>query len=420
MKRSHNSIIALAFALSVCAIVLADPVDVQIDRSASRYNLGVSPFETDKNPATTTEFRETLIDDLTFSRLFNLVTDGPVIRKGKDAVAWKPLGPETVLAGEGRVRGDRFDTELHLFDVASTKEVLSIKKKGALYEARVLAHEAADEIVKYFSGQPGIFSSKIAFVNDSTGRKELYLADYDGKNVKRVTSDNSIVILPRISPDGQKVVFTSYRSGNPDLYMVNRDGSNRVKLSSKAGLNVSPSWSPHGQELAVTLSIHSSPNIYLIDLKGNVKQRITDTPGADTAPSFSPDGSQIVFTSDRSGSPHIYVMNIDGSGLRRLTTVGNCDSAAWSPDGQTILYVKAEGRNRYDIYSIEVLTGLERRLTWGGGDNENAVWSPDSRFILFTSNRRGKYELFIMNADGSEQRPLGNLKGQSFTPHWST
>jgi TolB protein len=102
-----------------------------------------------------------------------------------------------------------------------------------------------------------------------------------------------------------------------------------------------------------------------------------------------------------------------------LTTTGHCDSAAWSPDGLTIAYVKGLPGAKFDIYSIEVLTGIERRLTWNQGNSENPVWSPDSRFIVFTSNRGKKYDLYIMSADGSDQKALVVTKGQSFTPHWS-
>jgi TolB protein len=172
--------------------------------------------------------------------------------------------------------------------------------------------------------------------------------------------------------------------------------------------------------VAITLSINGPPNIYMLDLQGAVTRHVTDAQGADTAPCFSPDGGQLAFTSDRDGAPHIWIMNVDGSGLRRITTASHCDSAAWSPDGQTILYVKGEARGRFDIYSIEVQTGIERRLTWAEGDNENPAWSPDGRFIIFTSTRRKKSELFIMSADGSDQRPLFTNNGQSFTPHWAS
>jgi len=324
-----------------------------------------------------------------------------------------------VASGLIKKSGEQLVIIARLTDTSSGKELLAVEKKGPPAQVRDLAHDVSNDIVKYFTGQKGIFTSKVVFSNNGTGRKELYISDYDGRNTKRLTNDNSIVILPRLSPDGKKIIFTSYISGNPDLYIINRDGTGRRKLSSKAGLNVSPSWAPDSQSFAVTLSMDGPPNIYIMDLAGNVKQRLTSNAGADTAPTFAPDGTQVAYTSDRAGAPHIYIQSLDGSGMRRITTASHCDSAAWSPDGQSIVYVKGGGRDHFDIYSIEVLTGVERRLTWGTGDSENPTWAPDGKTVLFASNRRGKYELFVMQADGTEQRSVFTNNGQSFTPHWS-
>lgn len=416
-------ILAAAMAVAfVAAPLLAEPVDIKLNRSRDRFNLGLSDFyAADKSVATAVPQNATAVvaGDLKFSTLFNLVEKGPDVKSRNDASQWKPLGSDVVVSASIRAKGADVEIQAKLYDTASGKEVLSVTKKGPLSGLRDLSHDLSNDIVKYFTGQPGIFTSKIVFSNNFTGRKELYLADYDGRNAKRLTNDNSIVILPRISPDGRKVVYTSYVSGNPDLYIINRDGTGRRKLSSKAGLNVSPSWTPLSDGLAVTLSMDGPPNIYMIDMNGAVQRRLTSTQGADTAPTFSPDGSQLGFTSDRAGAPHIYIMNIDGTGVRRITTASHCDSAAWSPDGTTIVYVKGGGKARFDLYSIEVLTGIERRLTWGTGDSENPAWSPDGRHILFVSSRRGRSELFMMSADGSEQRPLAINNGESFTPHWS-
>lgn len=415
--------LVLAGFVGLSSFLHADPIDIQLDRSRDRFNLGVSDFFSDDkvvDPSLVSAHQTVVVADLDFSKLFNLLQKGPTVRRKGDALEWAQLGSDVVLSASLRGRSqDQLEILVKLNDTHSGKEVLSLSRKGTRAEIRTNAHDISNEVVKYFTGQPGIFNSKIVFSNDVTGRKELYLADYDGKNMKRLTNDNSIVILPRMSPDGKRIVFTSYMAGNPDLYIINRDGTGRKKLSAKAGLNVSPSWAPNNQDLAVTLSQDGPPNIYLIDTQsGMVKQRLTDAQTADTAPTFSPDGNQIAFTSDRDGAPHIYVTNIDGSGLRRITTASHCDSAAWSPDGQIIVYVKGEDKY-FDIYSIEVLTGLERRLTWGNGDSENPSWSPDGRFILFTSTRRGKPELFTMSADGSDQKVLPTNNGKSFTPHWS-
>lgn len=401
----------------------ADPIQVQIDRSVEKFRLGLSKFDARSrhlSNAIVDEFHRTLARDLKFSRLFEIVSQGPQVTNRSDVSQWITLGSQGVLGGDltllSRGRGQASGV---LYELPSTKPLVKFRVRHDTWDTRYLAHLAADEVVSYFTGQKGVFTSNVVFVNDQTGRKELYISLYDGSALRRLTNDNSIVILPRLSPDGNKIIFTSYRSGNPDLYLIGTDGHGRRLVSAKAGLNVSPSWSPNNRELAVTLSKDGPPNIYLMDLSGKVLKRLTDGKGADTAPAFSPDGGQIAFTSDRAGAPHIYVVNLDGSGLRRLTTDGHCDSAAWSPDGKTLVYVKGKGGTRFDIYSIDVLTGVERRLTWSEGDNENPTWSPDSQSILFTSTRRGKTELYTMAADGTSQEPVGGVKGQSFTPHWS-
>lgn len=419
MKKLFFGTLLLGAVIPV--LIKASPIDVQIDRFAQKYDLGLSAFvTTDSDAGISADFQEALSRDLKFCKVFNLIEKGPLVKGRADVTAWAPLGATQVLAGTfRRGSGGRLESNARVYDSGNGKEVLEVRPRVVTGDPRRLAHEVANEVVKYFTGQAGFFNSKIVYVNDATGRKELYIADYDGRSPRRLTNDNSIAILPRISPDGNKIIFTSYSRGNPDLYIMNTDGSGRQRISAKAGLNVSPSWAPNGQELAITLSINGPPNIYLVDLQGNIKRRLTDASTADTAPCFSPDGNQIVFTSDRAGAPHIYICNLDGTGLRRLTTVGHCDSATWSPDGTTIVYVKSESGNRFDLYSIEVLTGIERRLTWGPGDNENPSWSPDGRFVLFVSTRRGKSELFTMMADGSEQAPLFQTKGQCFTPYWS-
>ena len=106
--------------------------------------------------------------------------------------------------------------------------------------------------------------------------------------------------------------------------------------------------------------------------------------------------------------------------MRRLVqTDGWCDSPAWSPQGHLIAFTMSERGKNFDIYTVEVGTGRLARLTYGEGDNENAAWSPDGRWLVFTSSRRGKPELYLMGADGSLPRPLGDLPGRSFTPNWT-
>jgi TolB protein len=266
-KTSRAALLAALFALFTWH-AHADPINVDITRQAGKYNLGMAAFTPDDKGTPSgyvAESRDVIDSDLNFCRLFNLVRQGPSISNRAEAVQWGKLGVDAVLTGTVKYRADRFEIRGKIYDTVAGKELLSFTKSGTPAEMRRVSHEAANEVVKYFTGQPAFFNSKIVFVNDNTGRKELYTADYDGKNTKRLTNDNAIVILPRISPDAKKVIFTSYRSGNPDLYIINTDGSDRRKLSAKSGLNVSPAWSPGNDQLAITLSVDGPPNIYLME-----------------------------------------------------------------------------------------------------------------------------------------------------------
>ncbi|MBI3563613.1 MAG: PD40 domain-containing protein, partial [Elusimicrobia bacterium] len=170
---------------------------------------------------------------------------------------------------------------------------------------RALAHRIADDVVKAATGRDGIARTRIAFVNNQTGHKEVYVMDYDGEAVKRLTDDKSIDLLPRFSPDGRKVAYTSYKDGNPDLFLLDLETGRASALSDEQGLNIAGGWSPDGAKLLMTLSRGKSPNLYLKDLSSGALERLTSHFGADSTPTFSPDARQVAFVSDRSGNPQI-------------------------------------------------------------------------------------------------------------------
>jgi len=139
----------------------------------------------------------------------------------------------------------------------------------------------------------------------------------------------------------------------------------------------------------------------------------------ETSPSFAPNGQEIVFISDRAGYPQLYLMNIAGGNIRRITTNGFCDSPAWSPRGDKIVFTMRKGREHYDLYVYDLPSASISRLTQDERNNENPSWSPDGRFIVFTSSRYGKNELYTMAVDGSGIKKLGEIPGSSYTPSWS-
>jgi TolB protein len=146
---------------------------------------------------------------------------------------------------------------------------------------------------------------------------------------------------------------------------------------------------------------------------------MTEGSNIDTSPSFAPNGQEIVFISDRPGHPQLYIMNIDGGNMRRLTTDGPSDSPAWSPRGDKIVFTMRQPRGNYDLYVYDLPTSKITKITNNQRNNENPTWSPDGRFVVFSSTRSGKNEIYIMAIDGSGTRKLAEIPGNSYTPSWS-
>jgi TolB protein len=404
-----------------------DEIYLSLSATAKISNIAVEDFTAvDKNVNTekiAKLLKDTIEKDLIFSGYFNIVhnsnEDLSVTTLKERLFYLSKKGVSVLIVGLVYSDVDNFVIKIKMLDAATGETIWKHKYKNEFVNYRYVAHEVSDEIVRKFTGENGISRSKIVFVNDSTMFKELYIIDYDGYNLRRLTKDNKINILPKWSPDGEQIIYTSYLYNNPDLCSLNITKNERSVVSKYQGLNTTGSFSPDGKKIVLTLSKGRYPKLYLINLDGKVLKKLTDGSYIDTSPSFAPNGQEIVFISDRSGYPQLYIMNIDGGNVRRLTTNGSCDSPAWSPRGDKIVFTMRQSCGNYDLYIYDLLTTKITNLTNNQKNNENPVWSPDGRFVVFCSNRSGKGEIYIIAIDGSRIRKLVDMSGISCTPAWS-
>ncbi len=317
-------------------------------------------------------------------------------------------------------RGSDLVLEGQLYDVKAGQEMIGKSYVGDPKILRTMVHRFADEIVYRVTGEKGIASTRIAFVQDvGGGAKEIYLMDYDGFNPVLITGNRSINLSPRWSPDGNIIAYTSYRNNNPDLFVLDLRSGRRTPISKTPGLNVAPSWSPDGQWLVLAKSGGGGTNLYLMRPDGSGEKRLTFGSGISISASFSPNGQQIAFVSDQGGSPQIYVMDVSGSNVQRLTFRGNYNvSPRWSPRGDKIAYVSREG-GVMDIWVMDPNGGNQQRLTDGKSLNEDPSWTPGGRHLAFTSNRQGRRNIYRMVADGSELTRLTNNGRDNYLPDWS-
>jgi TolB protein len=365
--------------------------------------------------------------DLTFSTLFSVVSSVPALpANNPEAVreAWANFaaaGAHAGLQGLLTLAGDRLQVEMRLYDLTSPEQRLIVSKKLELpaAQARRLGHKVADEVVFQFTGELGVADTRIAFAGSASGTKEIYVMDYDGAGLSRVTSNQSINLSPAWSVDTRSIAFTSYAgSGYPYLYRLFPFERRPMQLlAGYPGINTSPAWSPDGRLLALTLSKDGSPKVYLLTPATGALRRLTTWSGIDTEPTWSPTGSEIAFVSDRAGSAQVYVMDVDGTNVRRLTQSGFNTQPRWSPKGDAIAFTSRQGS--HDIWAVSPDGSNLRRLTAGPGSNEGASWAPNGRHLVFQTNRLGRYQLFTMSADGSEQQLLSREAGESTSAAWS-
>lgn len=367
--------------------------------------------------------RDIVRADLLYSRYFEIKEDplSPAnLDTGKESLAWWKGLAGFLITGRAQDSGAVWTFTAALYDLSTGKKVAEKFYQGEKRALRRAAHLFADDIIFRLTGKTGIAHSKLAFANNSTGRKEIWLADYDGENLTKLTSDNSIALLPRWSTDASRIYYTTYRYGNPDMFEIDMKAGKIRPFTTFQGLNIPGGFSPDGMTMVMTLSRGDDPGIYTLNVVTKKLKKLLQGFGVSSSPTWSPDGKEVAFVSDRSGNPQIYVLEVGGSRTRKLTRLNWCDSPSWSPSGEWIVFSGREtAREPLNIFLTDLTGSQLRRLTNAAGDNEDPSWSPDGRFISFTSTRRGRREIFVMDADGSAPHPLTEMKGNSFTPNWS-
>ena len=393
-----------------------------------QLQLGISACKSlngGQNPEIVKEIDDVLRFDMTLAGPFSVMSgtggnNDSGIRPGDFNFApWKAAGADLLVKSGYRLAGSTLTLEFRLYDVFKEKEIVAKRYTGNIRDLRKIAHTFDDQIMLAITGEKGPFTGKIAFVSNRTGNKEIYLMDYDGYNVQRITRNGSINLNPDFSPNGREIIYTSYKRKNPNLYRRELFTGTEALISARRGVNITGAYSPDGKRIALTMSKDGNSEIYLIDTTGKQLARLTNNQAIDVSPAWSPDGSHIAFTSDRLGRPQIFVMNADGSGVRRLTTSGAYnDRPRWSPKGDRILYCRMEG-NGFHIYAINPDGSGDTRLT-SEGSNEHPRWSPDGRFITFSSKRGGKEAIYLMRADGSGQTRVSRGNAGDSHPTWST
>jgi TolB protein len=439
---------SIAFVLSL-VLLLVSPLAAQQDWIRTGTGLGVEKVrlavpdfkpagDDPRNPELLKVFNDTLFSDLESAGIFEVVSKSfyplqvPGTPQEMKLDAWGNPPPNAAMVAFGNLGATGSDVAVQgwLYDVKNPTTPLVLGKQyreaATAQNARLIAHRFANEIIfRLGGGIAGITESKIVFVSNRTGHKEIWSMDYDGAGQHQITKLGSISLSPRVAPDGARIAFTSFaRGAGAEMMMYSRELGRLVTFPRFGGTNLSPAWSPDGTRLAFSSSRNGDPEIYTVDSSGTELKRLTAYRGPDVSPVWNPKtGAQIAWVSGRSGLPRIYIMDADGTNVQQLVNEGYAVSPSWSPNGQFLAFawIRHYGPGApggQDIYVMDVASRQWVQLTHSGGRNDFPSWSPDGRHIVFQSNRAGRDQIWTMLADGSQQRQL-TFSGSNTQPNWS-
>lgn len=238
------------------------------------------------------------------------------------------------------------------------------------------------------------------------------------------------------SSDGRQMLVAGdlgRAPGDRGIVAMDANGRNqRTLFEAPKGTITSPSWSPDGNLIAFGVGTYferpvKSAQIAIMHSDGSGLRYLTQGETNDGFPSFSPDGTRIVYRVLSDGAKGLRILSLQDGYVTELTHAWD-NFPAWSPCDNHIVFTRQMDNGDFEIFTIDADGSNLRQVTRDHGNDAHASWSPDGKRLLFTSSRQGwkdeergfqPYgELFVINADGSGLEQLTDNQWEDATGAW--
>ena len=405
----------------LCLVFPAHAVlDIEVTGAGEHQTpVSVVSFEGEEQLGLDQRISEVVANDLKRTGLFKLIDPaGKSPRDLKDVQFsdWQDVAA-LAFGRVARLPNDRIEVRFHLIDSVQKKELVGQAISASSRQYRAIAHRISDLIYEKLTSSPGVFSTRIAYVNHQGKRSRLVVADSDGYGEQTLLDSVQPIMSPAWSPDGESLAYVSFERGRALVYSQLLTSRDRKLLAAFPGSNSAPAWSPDGKLLALVLTQDGNSQVYLVRPDGTNLRRISSSDTIDTEPNFSPDSRYIIFTSDRGGSAQIYRMSVNGGEAERLTFDGsNNFSPRYSPDGKSFVFTHFND----GIFHIAVQDFETRQvqiLTPGGWEKKPS-FAPNGKLVLFATEAGGRGILATVSSDGRVKQKMTPQQGDIREPTW--
>ncbi len=173
---------------------------------------------------------------------------------------------------------------------------------------------------------------QIFYASTASGTAQIYSAQVNGQDFKRISHREAIEVEPKINPKNPSMMLFVAGPGHQQIYQMTSDGAGVERVTNGEGEASNPSWHPDGQHLAFSWTSGIAKgdfNVFVMDIGSRQYVQLTHNEGRNENPNWGPDGRHLVFASTRSGKSQIYTMLADGSQVKQLTNQGTSRFPVW-------------------------------------------------------------------------------------------